>query len=320
MTVATEWDGRLADLVAHPPLLQSWAWGEVQLRAGWHVERLQLETGLATVLIGGRVLRHAYVPRGPVPPEPRAVEELIAWARRNRIARLRVEPEAGPDLADSLTALALHAEPDARLQQPAHTAVVRLAASPDQVLGGFKPKTRYNIRLAERRGVEVTTGADAEELERQAAATAGRQGIRLPGAGYYRVLLEQLPWCRTYVARHEGEPLAAILVARHAGRAYYLYGGSNGRKRELMPMYAAQWEAMRSAAEDGLADYDLWGIPPPDQPDHPWQGLLQFKAGFNGRQVEYCGVWEADLSPGRAALLRFGESIRAARRRAPRIL
>ena len=315
-----EWDARLSELMSEPPLLQSWAWGEVQRHAGWDVERVVLPSGLALVLLGGRLARHGYVPRGPVAPSAAVMRELLSWARGAGLARLRLEPDGSPDLADELRSLGLRRRPDARPQQPERTAMVQLRSSEDDLLATFKSKTRYNIRLAERRGVVVACGAEPEELERQAAATARRQGIRLPGTSYYRRLLETLPWCRTYVARHEGEALAAILVARHAGRAYYRYGGSSGHKRELMPMYAAQWEAMRGAAADGLREYDLWGVPPSDRPDHPWHGLHQFKAGFNGREVDYCGVWEAELRPARARLLRFGESGRALRSRLRRIV
>lgn len=310
MSAAEAWDAELARLTPVPPLLQSWAWGEVQAHAGWDVERVRLGAGLATVLTGGGRLRHAYVPRGPVPASPEAVAELVQWARARGIVRLRVEPEAPPDLGEKLRALGLRASPDAKPQQPAHTSIVALGRPEADLLAEFKPKTRYNIRLAERRGVSVEVGADAAELERQSEATARRQGIRLPPRGYYERLLSELPWCRTYVARHEGDALAAILVARHGARAYYLYGGSSGHKRELMPMYAVQWAAMRDAAADGLADYDLWGVPPPDDPDHPWHGLEQFKAGFRGREVTYCGGWEAVLRPRAAAALGLREAAR----------
>lgn len=315
MTAEQGWDAELQRLAEVPPLLQSWAWGEVQAHAGWGVERVKLTSGLATVLSAGRRVRHAYVPRGPVPSTAAAAEELTAWARSGGFARLRVEPDAPPDLGDELRRLGFRPRPDASPQQPVHTSIVGLTPEEDRLLGGFKPKTRYNIRLAERRGVEVEVGADTEELGRQSEATARRQGIRLPPRSYYARLLSTLPWCHTYVARHEGDPLAAILVARHAGRAYYLYGGSNGMKRELMPMYAAQWAAIRDAAAAGLGEYDLWGVPPPGDPDHPWHGLEQFKAGFRGREVAYCGVWETVLRPREAAVLEAREQARASGKR-----
>ena len=104
------------------------------------------------------------------------------------------------------------------------------------------------------------------------------------------------------------------MVARFAGRAYYLFGGSSGERRELMPAYAAQWEAMRAAARAGCRDYDLWGVPPEDDPHHPWHGLWQFKAGFNGSRVELCGAWDLELAPLRARAGDLTDRLAAARR------
>jgi lipid II:glycine glycyltransferase (peptidoglycan interpeptide bridge formation enzyme) len=292
---AAAWDAELAQLEPSPSLLQTWAWGEVQANAGWKVDRVRLPSGgRATVLLRRTAGRWwGYVPRGPVPAA--AVAELVEWARQSGLVRLRVEPDGPPELAAELGVAGFTPRPDATPQQPRHSSIVQLKPNEDDLLGSFKPKTRYNIRLALKRGVTVEATHDADELVRQAAATEARQGIRLPRLDYYRRLLGLLPWANVYVARHEGDALAAILVARHAGRAYYLFGGSSGTRRELMPMYAAQWQAMREAAADGLSEYDLWGVPPSDDPDHPWHGLMQFKAGFNGRRVEYCGPWDNDL-------------------------
>lgn len=301
---ADEWDAGLTALATTPSLLQSWAWGEVQKSAGWSVERVALPGGgRASVQLRGRRLAWGYVPRGPVPPDQSVLRELVEWARERGLVRLRVEPDAEPALGSQLQGLGFRPRPDAKPQQPLHSALVPLQRPADGLLAAFKPKTRYNIRLAERRGVQVETSTDARVLDRLAGATESRQGIRLPDADYYDLLLRLLPWSRLYVATHEGDELAAILVARHAGRAYYLFGGSSGTKRELMPMYAAQWAAISSAADDGLAEYDLWGVPPPNAPDHAWKGLWQFKAGFNGRLVEYCGPWDLDLRSAAAAWL-----------------
>jgi lipid II:glycine glycyltransferase (peptidoglycan interpeptide bridge formation enzyme) len=183
------------------------------------------------------------------------------------------------------------------------------------MMASFKPKHRYNIRLALKRGIRVEEGADAEELDRQHVATARRQGISAPSVGHYRARIDHLAWSRTYVAHHDGRPLAAIMVARFAGRAYYLFGGSSGELRHLMPTYAVQWEAMRAAARAGCRDYDLWGMPPDSDPSHPWHGLWQFKAGFNGAFVELCGAWELELAPLRTRAGDLADRVVSARRR-----
>ena len=182
-------------------------------------------------------------------------------------------------------------------------------------MASFKPKHRYNIRLALKRGIQVEEGADAQELHRQHLETARRQDISAPSARHYQARLDHLEWCRTYVAHHEDRPLAAIMVARFAGRAYYLFGGSSGERRQLMPTYALQWEAMRAAARAGCRDYDLWGIPPGDDPSHPWHGLWQFKAGFSGALVELCGAWDLDLVPLGARAGDLTDRVASARRR-----
>jgi hypothetical protein len=305
LSVAVErsWDAGLGELASPAPLLQSWGYGESQAREGWTVERVQLPSGArATVLLQGRGrFRRAYVPRGPVPAGSEAVAELAAWARERRLARLRVEPEAGPELGDALAALGFK---PVRPIHPRETIVVALTSA-EEMLASFKPKHRYNIRLGLKRGVSVEEGqglAEAEELSRQSDATARRQGISLPQVAIYRHRLELLEWCRTYVARYQGRPIAAIMVARFDGRAYYLFGGSNGEAREVMPAYVLQWSAMRAAAEAGCRDYDLWGVPPRPDPGHPWHGLWQFKTGFGGCLVELGGAWELALSPLAAGL------------------
>ncbi|HEY4027148.1 MAG TPA: peptidoglycan bridge formation glycyltransferase FemA/FemB family protein [Candidatus Dormibacteraeota bacterium] len=278
------------------PLLQSWGFGEVQAQEGWTPERVALPGGgRAQVLLrGAGPLRWAYVPRGPVPASVEAVGELAEWARERGLARLRVEPEAAPALGEALAELGFR---PAAAVQPRHTRIVPLGGE-DEMLAAFKPKHRYNIRLAARRGVTVDEGRDAAEMRRQSHGTAQRQGIALLSETQFQRRLELLDWCRVYVARHEGEALAAITVARFGGRAYYLFGGAAGHKMQLMPAYAVQWAAMRDAAESGCRDYDLWGVPPtPDDPSHPWHGLWQFKNGFNGDLVEYCGAWDLVLSP-----------------------
>ncbi len=300
------WDAGLAEPA---PLLQSWGYGEVQTYEGWEVERLELAAGLrVSVQLQGRgKLRRAYVPRAPVPATAEAVDALVAWADEHGLARLRLEPEAPSDFASCLRergfvpAAALH---------PEHTLIVPLGP-PEEMLASFKPKHRYNIRLAERRGVVVEEGADASELERQHAVTAERQGIKAAARHHYELRLEHLEWCRTYVARHDGEAIAAIMVARFRGRAYYLFGGSSRSKRELMPTYAVQWAAMQAAHAAGCRDYDLWGVPPTPDPSHPWFGLWQFKSGFGGELRDYCGAWDLVRS---AAAAGAGEAAARLRR------
>jgi lipid II:glycine glycyltransferase (peptidoglycan interpeptide bridge formation enzyme) len=301
---ASRWDGELEERASPAPLLQSWAWGEVQARAGWRIERVRLEGGaMASVQVRSvGPAREAYVPRGPAPATADAVDALVEWARAARMARLIIEPEAPPALAEALAGRNFSA---AAPIQPEHTRIVSLRP-PEEMLKTFRHGRRYNIRAGLRRGVVVKEGKDAAELGRQSAAVERRESIHLPDRGYYELLLEHLPFCRTYTAYGEDqeEALATVLVARHAGRAYSLFAGRSGAHPELMGNDLAWWAALSSAAEAGCRDFDLWGVPPPGAgPDHPWHGLGFFKSEFGGDEVTYPGAWELVLSAAGARLI-----------------
>jgi FemAB family len=309
------WDAELEELASPAPLLQSWAWGTVQSRAGWSVERVRLQGAMASVQVRGLgPLREAYVPRGPVPANRESIARLVEWARERKFTRLRIEPEAQPAFAEDLKEIGFSAVAPV---QPQHTSILALQ-SPDELLKTFKHGRRYNIRTGLRRGVVAEEGKDAAELTRQSQAVERRQSIKLPDRAYYQLLLDTLPWCRTYVARapETNAPLAAVLVARHAGRGYSLFAGRTGEHPELMGNDVAWWAAISACAEAGCRDFDFWGVPPPDAGrDHPWAGLALFKAEFNGRAVAYAGAWEMELSRSGAKLLGIERSTRGMVRR-----
>jgi len=311
MADAASWDRELAERASPAPLLQSWAWGEVQAKAGWKIERLQDASAMASLQVREvGPAREAYVPRGPVPATAEAVDWLIEWARSARIAKLVVEPEAPETLAEVLTDRGFTR---VAAIQPQHTRIVKLLP-PAELLATFRHGRRYNIRTGIKRGVVVEEGKDAAELARQSAAVERRESIHLPDRRYYDLLLNLLPWCRTYTAfaPEKHEPLATVLVARHAGRAYSLFAGRSGAHPELMGNDLAWWSAISSAAEAGGTDFDLWGVPPPDaRPGHPWEGLGMFKSEFGGEAVAYAGAWQLVLSASRARLLGIERKTRA---------
>lgn len=306
------WDAELGERAAPAPLLQTWAWGEVQARAGWSIERVRLSQGaMASVQVRSvGPAREAYVPRGPVPATAAAIDSLVAWARNAKVAHLTIEPEAPATLDPALTE---HGFAVTKATQPQHTRILTLRPGAE-MLASFRHGRRYNIRAGLRRGVVVEEGKDAAELARQSAAVERRESISLPDRGYYELLLDLLPWCRTYVAfePEQREALATVLVARHDGRAYSLFAGRSGARPELMGNDLAWWSAITSAAEAGCKDFDLWGIPPPDAgADHPWHGLGFFKAEFGGDEVAYTGAWELVLSAAGARFVAIERKARA---------
>ena len=254
--------------------------------------------------------REAYVPRGPVPATAESLDQLVAWAKANGLAKIVVEPEAPDSLHDELGQLGFTKVAPI---QPQHTRIIELRP-PAELLSSFRHGRRYNIRAGQKRGVVVEEGKDAAELARQSAAVERRQSIHLPDRRYYELLLDLLPWCRTYTAYtpEKRQPLATVLVARHAGRAYSLFAGRSGAHRELMGNDLAWWSAISSAAEAGCNDFDLWGVPPPRSgPEHPWHGLGFFKAEFGGEEIAYPGAWELVFSATGARVLGLERKSRA---------
>ena len=159
----------------------------------------------------------------------------------------------------------------------------------------MKQKTRYNIRLAGKKGVTVRPWDDLEAFHRMLLLTGGRDGFGVHSLEYYRRaydLLHPKDMGEILVAEYEGKALAALFVARQGTRAYYLYGASSDEERSRMPAYILQWEAMKWAKERGCEEYDLWGVPDEEEAtleagfekrsDGLW-GVYRFKRGFGGQ-------------------------------------
>jgi lipid II:glycine glycyltransferase (peptidoglycan interpeptide bridge formation enzyme) len=186
--------------------------------------------------------------------------------------------------------------------QPPDTALVDLTPPEDTILAAMKPKWRYNISLAGKRGVIVSEAGEQglDVFYRLLTETAARDGIAVHGAGYYRALFEECKsddgvqplQIRLYTAAHEGDTLAALVALFRGRQAVYLYGASGDIKRNLMAPYALQWQAMRDAKAFGCEEYDLFGIPPDENPNHPMAGLYRFKTGFGGAIIHRPGSWD----------------------------
>jgi len=326
------WDERLlAWPRAH--LLQSWGWGELQAGAGWAVDRLTVAAGdrelPLTVLRGGAGLPglppRLYVPKGPacapddIPALDAVLAELGGLAARSRAVGVTVEPNAWYDERAPLAAQLGDDWRPAATVQPEHTAIVDLGGGEEAVLGRMKPKGRYNIRLAEKKGVSVRTPADpaeaAAEMARLCAATARRQGINLPGAGYFRRALDCVPTARVHLAVVAGEAVSAVLVAHFAGEMIYLYVGSETAHREKQPSSLLHFHVIREAIAAGCDRYDLWGLPPSDDPAHPWHGLRQFKLQLGGVERGTAGAFTRVNRPLADRAVRASGSARKAVRR-----
>ncbi len=184
------------------------------------------------------------------------------------------------------------------------TVLIDVSPTEDELLARMKQKTRYNVRLAEKRGVSLRVGSleDLGMLYKMYAETSLRDGFVIRDEGYYQTVWRLFmgsgePTCEPLIAEVEGEPVAAIFVFYFAGRAYYVYGMSRDVHREKMPTYLLQWEAMKRAKAKGCSVYDLWGAPEVfDESDSMW-GVYRFKEGLGGRVVRTLGAWDYAPSP-----------------------
>lgn len=180
---------------------------------------------------------------------------------------------------------------------PPDTILVDLQGETSAILARMKPKTRYNIRLAERKGVRVREGgvSDLELWQKLYRVTAVRNGIAPHSPRFFRALasgVEAKAKVRLLIAEKEDKALAAMFLSTSADRASYLYGASSGEDRHLMAPYALQWTAMSLAKRQGCASYDLFGVAPRPDPDHPLYGLSVFKSGFGGTMLHRQGAWD----------------------------
>ena len=306
-------------------LLQTSAWGVLKSAFGWQPLRIAAGSLGAQVLFKrlGMGLSLAYIPKGPVSASAQAAP---AWGtlwpalddvcRQRKAVFLKVEPdlwEPQPDGAGDLPSLVSPAPPGFRFSQqdiqPARTLLVDLRGSEDQVLGRMKQKTRYNIRLALKKGVVVSTSADIDLFHRLMLATGERDRFGVHSLQYYRQAYELFHprgECELLLAEYEGQPLAALMVFAHGGRAWYFYGASVETHRDRMPTYLLQWEAMRWARARNCTLYDLWGVPDADErtleaqfterSDGLW-GVYRFKRGFGGELRRAQGPWDRVYRP-----------------------
>ncbi len=331
------WDRLIASL-PNPHLLQTWEWAQVKARYGWTpVPLLWKDAGgqpaaaamllKKTIPAGGFAARLSllYIPKGPlmdwndVPLRTRVLDDLQVLARKHAAIFIKIDPDVilgtgmpgQEDALENAGGQAVRSELNRRgwrfssdQIQFRNTVFLDLTPSEDELLAAMKQKTRYNIRLAQKKGVTVRAGtpADLPMLYKMYAETSLRDGFVIREQAYYQTVWQIFmassePTCEPLVAEVAGEPVAGLFLFRFAGRAYYLYGMSRSLHREKMPTYLLQWEAIRRAKAAGCKVYDLWGAPDVfNESDGMW-GVFRFKEGLGGRVVCTLGAWDYAPNP-----------------------
>ena len=315
-------------------LLQSRQWADFKSNSDWQPFFLMWKDEEKTLLGGASVLcktsyvpllkipiRIMYVPRGPVLNWENAetakiiLKDLTVFAKEEGATYIKIDPEVfykieGPQefvvatVGDEINQLftSLDWKYAKEQIQFKNTFWLSLHADDDQLLGNMKQKTRYNVRLATKKGVTVRKAApeDFHLLYNMYAETSKRDGFIIRSEDYYLDL-----WNRLYqadmafglIAEFEGVPLAGLMNFVYQHRAWYFYGMSTTEHRNYMPTYILQWEAMKMAKASGCTLYDMWGAPDEIDENDSMYGVFRFKQGLGASFVEGVGAWDFVIKP-----------------------
>jgi len=328
-----EWDKFVAENTQPSSFLQSFAWGEFneKILGNPVIRWAVVDQGALSAVFQAIIKKlpfnktYVYCPRGLVWRQNCADCWALAYGEILKKIRvdwtghifLRASPpdEDKEDITGFIRQLGFR-KPKilSHGQEPAETVLINLEKSEEELLASMQQKTRYNIRLAEKKGVEVKCQmsppeADpplAENIKNQintfyklAEETAKRNKIKIYQDDYYKKLVEYFGQgdknikLKLYLAQKKEKTLAAIMVIYFGNGATYLHGASSNDGRELMPNYLLQWQAMREAKKEGYKIYDLWGV---SGENKTWAGITRFKRGFDGREIKFMGSWDYVLN------------------------
>lgn len=280
-------------------VLQTAEWGELKKGFGWDVARLIVDDLGVQILFRRLPLGFtvAYLPKpieGEVRPTVHLLQsEIDSVCRKHHAIFIKLEPDVWQD--QSITFNLQPSTISPHNIQPPRTIIISLEGSEEDVLARMKQKCRYNVRLAEKKGITVRAWDDLYGFHRLMQVTGGRDGFGVHSLAYYKKaydLFHPTGMAELLVAEFEGRPLAALMIFAIGKRSWYLYGASNDEERNRMPTYLLQWEAILWAKARGCTEYDLWGVPDADEEtleaefesrhDGLW-GVYRFKRGFGGQ-------------------------------------
>lgn len=278
--------------------LQSREWLRLQEATGKGIIPLEEEDFMANGIVHTLpvVGSYLYVPRGPKIGSMKqevgiknGMQRLIQTAKEKKMKWMRIEPETEEALEAIKAVVSKRVVPAPHDMQPREIFKIAISKTEEELLAGMKPKTRYNIRLAEKRGVRVNETREAKHIEAflgLITATSGRKGITSHPKSYYEKFFQILPreMCRLFVAEYQGEIIAANLVMFYGDTVTYLHGGTSDAHRDAMAPYLLQWEQIKVAKREGYHYYDFGGVHTRVENEKSkqkdWEGITRFKVGF----------------------------------------
>ncbi|MGB9911682.1 MAG: lipid II:glycine glycyltransferase FemX [Microgenomates group bacterium] len=326
--ISSEYKDQFNKVVNHP--LQSWEWGEFRKKTGVEVVRLgvfdnnQLKEGWQLFFhsLPKLPFKIGYFPRGPK-PNKKMLMVLEEIGKKKKAIFIKIEPNVAfpyPSLEIKKIKKELLKNKNLKEGKPLFTRFsfwLDLKKDEEEILKAMKPKTRYNIRLAFRKGVKVEEDNSFSAFKiylNLLKETTKRQKFYAHTPLYHQLLWETLKDSGIYhllLAKYQKEVLAAYIFFTFKDFLYYPYGASTRSHKELMAPYALFWQAIKMAKEKGCCAFDMWGAlgPNPSSKD-PWFGFHRFKEGFNPQLMEFLGSFDLVLSWPLYFLFRGGDFLR----------
>jgi len=295
-------------LVTHP--LQSWEWGEFRKKTNIEVIRLGVyeKNSLKEAY---QIFVHPlpklpfnilYLPKGPK-PNKNMLKILEKIGKEKKAIMIKMEPNIKKD--EKIEKLLL--DNNCKKGKPLFTKFtfqLNLKQTPEEILKKMKPKTRYNIRVARRHNVEIIENNSLKAFEaylKLTQETTKRQGFYTHSISYHKKMWESMrenEIAHLFLAKYKKEILGTYIFFIFNNILYYPYGASSRKYRNVMPLYALFWEAIKFGQKMNCHTFDMWGSPGPNvTPKDPYFGFHRFKKGFGGELVEFLGTYDLIINP-----------------------
>jgi len=311
---------KLVKAQAGSQFLQSWEWGDFLMESDELVHRYALwnEQGTYDTVFSliqkplGLGFSYYYLSRADLGHDKKEIQfifdEIKKIGRNEKVVFLRFEPLSKFKIADWKAKITKTID-----VQPSQTLILDLRKSEDELLQDMHQKTRYNIRLADKKGVEVMAVAhqdidkEFENFWNLMRITKERDAFRIHDREHYREMLK-IGFIKLYLAKYNDQVLAAAIVSFFGDTATYIHGASSSEMRSLMAPYLLQWEMIKAAKGRGCRYYDFYGID-----ENKWPGVTRFKLGFGGDRKIYPGTYDLRFNKFGYCIYKFLRALRRSR-------
>jgi len=304
-------------------ILQSYEWGEIKAKTGWQPLRMIVEEGnkpIAAISILKRMLPGLkkaifYAPRGPVFDIANKevfdflLNEIKKLAKKHKAIFLKIDPDVSAKDTNFRELLISRGFRSAEKGegfdgiQPKYVFRLDITPPEETLMANMHSKTRYNLRLAARKGVTIKNDClktDLKDFYNILLETCERDKFLVRSYGYFEDMWDYLVergYAKLFMAEYDGKYIAGTLAFNFGEKAWYIYGASSNSYRNVMPNYLLQWTMIKWAKEEGCTLYDFRGVPGNLSEDNPLYGLFRFKKGFNGEYTEFVGEFDLVYSP-----------------------